>query len=249
MSEIEVLPDAEAVSRRGAGLLSELATEADRHARRLSVALSGGSTPKRMFQILASDEFRAKIPWESIDWFWGDERCVPPEHKDSNYNMTREALLETAPIPEGNIYRIPAENPDVAAAAASYERILRDYFGASHGIPRFDIIFLGMGDDGHTASLFPGTKALAIQDRLVTPNYVDKLQTYRVTFTIPLINQGKQVVFLIAGKGKAERLHEVLEGKRDPDRLPSQNIQPSPGKLRFFVDQAAASLLAKASGK
>ena len=243
MSEIEILNNAQDVSRRGASLLLELATAADHSARRLSVALSGGSTPKTMFQILASEEFRGKVPWETVDWFWGDERCVPPDHPDSNYNMTRETLLEVAPIPEGNIYRIPAENADREAAAARYERMLRDYFASSTGIPRFDLIYLGMGDDGHTASLFPGTKALAEEKRLVVPNYVDKFQSYRLTFTIPMINAGKQVVFLIAGEGKADRLYEVLEGGRDPDRLPSQYIQPHPGQLRFFLDQGAAGRL------
>ncbi len=246
MSEIEILSDAHDVSRRGASLLLELATAADHQARRLSVALSGGSTPKTMFQILASDEFRGQMPWETVAWFWGDERCVPPDHEDSNYNMTHKALLEVAPIPEGNIYRMPAENADREAAATSYERMLRAYFASSSGIPSFDLIYLGMGDDGHTASLFPGTKALAESRRLVVPNYVDKFQSYRLTFTIPMINAGRQVVFLIAGEGKADRLHEVMEGQRDPDRLPSQYIQPHPGQLRFFLDQAAAARLGNA---
>ncbi len=242
--EFIVCKDAGEVSRRGAELFVRMASERAGENQRFSVALSGGSTPKTMFQLLASDEFRAQVPWGQVDLFWGDERCVPPDHADSNYRMTREALLERVPIPKENVYRIPADHQDRDKAAALYQETLRRYFGLGPGqLPRFDLVYLGMGDDGHTASLFPGTKALAQERDFVTKNYVDKFQSYRITLTAPAINNAKHVVFLIAGAGKADRLHEVLEGPSDPDRLPSQLIQPEGGRLVYIVDQAAAAEL------
>lgn len=239
-----VCQDANEVSRKGAELLRDLAVRAQSVGRRLSVALSGGSTPKTMFEMLAAEPLRSQVPWKIVDLFWGDERTVPPDHKDSNYRMTRQALLEQAPVPAENIRRIPAEEPDVAGAAAKYQKTLSDYFRLQPGqLPRFDLVYLGMGDDGHTASLFPGTKALGETQRFVVKNYVDKFQTYRVTFTADAINNGKNVVFLLAGEGKAKRLKEVLEGPSDPDRLPSQMIRPRDGKLLFILDRGAASLL------
>ncbi len=242
--EYVVLKNANEVSRHGAELFLELARKRAAIGQRFSVALSGGSTPKTMFEMLAGDEFRGRVPWDKVDLFWGDERCVPPDHKDSNYRMTREALLERAPIPQESVYRIPADQPNPAKGAAIYEETLRGYFGLKPGeLPRFDLVYLGMGDDGHTASLFPGTKALAEEKSFVTKNYVDKFQSYRITLTAPAINNGKTVVFLIAGAGKADRLREVLEGPRDPDRLPSQRIQPRDGKLIYVLDEAAAAQL------
>ncbi len=247
--EFVVCADAAEVSRKGAELLLKLAKEAVGANRRLSVALSGGSTPKTMFEMLASPPFAGQVPWDSIDLFWGDERCVAPDHKDSNYRMTKEALLDRAPIPAANIRRIPAEKTPPASAAAEYQATLADYFHLKAGeLPRFDLVYLGMGDDGHTASLFPGTKALAETERFVVQNYVDKFQSYRVTLTADAINNGKCVAFLLAGEGKAGRLKEVLEGPRDPDRLPSQRIAPSNGKLMFVLDKGAARLLSQTGG-
>lgn len=244
--EFVICKDANEVSRRGADLLIRLAREKAADNQRLSVALSGGSTPRTMFEMLAGEELRAQVPWDTVDLFWGDERCVPPDHKDSNYRMTREALLEKAPIPPEHVYRIPADEKDPARGAALYEQTLRDYFGLKPGeLPRFDLIYLGMGDDGHTASLFPGTKALAEEKSVVTKNYVDKFQSYRITLTAPAINNGRLIAFLIAGAGKADRLHEVIEGPRDPDRLPSQRIKPRDGKLVYIVDEAAAARLSR----
>lgn len=247
--EFVVCADASEVSRKGAELLIDLAKEAAAANRRLSVALSGGSTPKTMFEMLSAAPLAGQVPWGIIDLFWGDERCVPPDHKDSNYRMTKEALLDRAPIPASNIRRIPAEKTPPASAAAEYQALLTDYFHLKPGeLPRFDLVYLGMGDDGHTASLFPGTKALAETERFVVQNYVDKFQSYRVTLTADAINNGKRVVFLLAGEGKAGRLKEVLEGPRDPDRLPSQRIHPVDGKLTFVLDRGAASQLSQAGG-
>jgi 6-phosphogluconolactonase len=244
--EFVICRDAAEVSRKGAELLLKLAVEAARNGRRLSVALSGGSTPKTMFEMLAAEPLKGQVPWPIIDLFWGDERCVPPDHKDSNYRMTKEALLDRAPIPSANIRRIPAEEKPPSAAAEKYQRTLSEYFGLQAGqLPRFDLVYLGMGDDGHTASLFPGTKALGETERFVTQNFVDKFQSYRVTLTADAINNGKNVVFLLAGEGKAGRLKEVLEGPRDPDRLPSQMIQPAGGKLVLILDRGAAGELSQ----
>lgn len=247
--EFVVCQDANEVSRKGAELLLKLAREAAAANRRLSVALSGGSTPKTMFEMLSAEPLRGQVPWTIVDLFWGDERCVPPDHKDSNYRMTKEALLDKAPIPPANIRRIPAEEKPPSAAAEKYQRTLADYFSLKTGqLPRFDLVYLGMGDDGHTASLFPGTKALGETQRFVTQNFVDKFQSYRVTLTADAINNGKNVVFLLAGEGKAGRLKEVLEGPRDPDRLPSQMIHPADGKLVFILDRGAAGQLSNLGG-
>ncbi len=242
--EFIICQDAKEVSRRGAELFVKMARERAGAGKRFSVALSGGSTPKTMFEMLASDEFREQVPWDRVDLFWGDERGVPPDHQDSNYRMTREAMLEDVPIPRDHVYRIPADHADIAKGAEIYEETLCRYFGLGAGqLPRFDLVYLGMGDDGHTASLFPGTKALAEEKRFVVKNYVDKFQSWRVTLTAPAINNAKNVVFLIAGAGKADRLKEVLEGPRDPDRLPSQMIQPRDGELVLILDEAAAAKL------
>ncbi|MDA2934388.1 6-phosphogluconolactonase [Acidobacteria bacterium AH-259-D05] len=239
-----ICADAGEVSRRGAGLFVELAHQGVACNGRFSVALSGGSTPKTMFTLLAGDDFRDRVPWQQVDFFWGDERCVPPDHRDSNYRMARETLLDNAPIPQENIYRVHSELEDIASAAMQYQETLKKYFDLRAGeLPRFDLVYLGMGDDGHTASLFPGTKALMERQRLVTENYVDKLSAYRITLTAPALNKGRNLIFLITGEGKASRVKEVLEGPYEPDRLPSQLIRPTDGKLLFILDRAAASQL------
>jgi 6-phosphogluconolactonase len=242
--EYFVEPDAEALARRAARHLAEAATRAAVKGR-ARVAVSGGSTPKVAFQILADPRqpFRAAMPWDKLDLFWVDERCVPPDHPDSNYRMTREAMLDHVPLAPAQIHRVEGElAPDVAASR--YESELRSSFrleGAE--TPRFDLIALGMGPDGHTASLFPHTAALHEMSRLAVANYVQTKDAWRVTLTLPVINQGASVFFLIAGADKAQILREVLLGPRDPERLPSQLIAPAGGILTLLLDQDAASLL------
>ncbi|HKV38095.1 MAG TPA: 6-phosphogluconolactonase [Blastocatellia bacterium] len=207
---------------------------------RFAVALSGGSTPKATFSLLAGPPFVSKIPWDRIYIFWSDERTVPPGHPDSNYRMANESLISRVPIPSGNVHRMLGENdPDKAAEAYSSE--LESFFGL--GLPRFDLVMLGMGDEGHTASLFPYTEALKESRRSVVSNYVPKLATNRLTFSAPAINSARNVTFLIAGAAKASALKEVIEGAPNAGLYPSQLIDPQDGTLTWMLDRAAAARL------
>lgn len=209
------------------------------------IAISGGSTPKRMFELLAEEPFRSQIDWSKLLLYWVDERCVAPDDADSNYRMTREHLLSKVPIPEANVFRMDGEiNPE--EAASRYEATLRNTFrleGAE--TPAFDLLLLGMGDDGHTASIFPQTSAIDAMGTLVTANHVPQKDSWRITLTWPVINTARNVVFLIEGTAKADVLHEVLLGEYDPDRLPSQLIRPDSGKLGLLLDAEAARRLPK----
>jgi 6-phosphogluconolactonase len=240
-----VEPDPAALARRAAQYFVEMASEAADAFGRVRIAISGGSTPKAAFELLAdsSKPWRSRMPWEKLGLFWVDERCVPPDNADSNYRMTRLALLDCVPLRPEQIHRIEGEiEPEVAASR--YESELRNSFrmeGAES--PRFDLIALGMGSDGHTASIFPHTQAVHEMSRLVTANHVPQHNTTRITLTWPVINHARSVFFFIAGEDKAAVLNEVLTGPSDPERLPSQLIWPSSGILTLILDQAAASLL------
>jgi len=207
-----------------------------------TLVLPGGSTPGKMYEVLASDEtFRSKIPWERIHFFWGDERHVPPDHKESNYRMAHGTMLSKIPVPAENIHRIKSENPDADEAAKQYEEELQTFFNIGTGeLPRFDCVLLGMGTDGHTASLFPGTDALYERKRLVVATWVERFQMYRITLTLPLLNNTDFVMFLVSGKEKAEVLKEVIEGKGHTNFLPAQLIRPEHGRLLWLVDKSAA---------
>ena len=212
-----------------------------------TIALSGGSTPKNLYMLLATNA-RASLPWDRMYFFWSDERHVPPDHADSNYRMAEEAMLAKVPVAASNVFRVPTENPDAAAAAEAYEQTLRKFFAVEAGqVPRFDLILLGMGPDGHTASLFPETSALREKSRLVVANWVEKLKTSRITFTLPLLNAAGCVALLVSGTDKATTLHEVLEGHASGEQYPAKLVQPSEGKLLWFVDRAAASELTQSS--
>jgi 6-phosphogluconolactonase len=243
--------DAQALARRAAQYLAEMVQEAVDARGQARIAISGGSTPKAAFQLLADphQRWRAAMPWEQLDLYWVDERCVPPEDPESNYRMTKEALLSHVPLPCSQVHRMEGElEPEVAAAR--YESELRNSFrleGAES--PRFDLVALGMGDDGHTASLFPHTAAIHEMGRLVTANHVPQKDTWRITLTWPVINHASSVFFLIAGEDKAERVREVFMGPRDPERLPSQLIWPASGILTLFLDKAAAALLPATNGE
>jgi 6-phosphogluconolactonase len=222
-----------------------MAGEAVADSGRARIAISGGSTPKAVFETLADPTlpWHSRMPWGSLDLYWVDERCVPPDHAESNYRMTREALLNKVPLLPGQIHRMEGElEPE--RAADRYESELRNSFrleGAER--PRFDLIALGMGSDGHTASLFPYTEALHELDRLVAANRVPQKDAWRITLTWPVIDHASSVFFLVAGADKAEILKEVLTGPRDPERLPSQLIWPVSGILTLILDKAAAALL------
>ena len=214
---------------------------------RFTIALSGGSTPKGLYNLIAANA-RTSLPWDRMFFFFGDERHVPPDSPDSNFRMANESLFSKAPIPAGNIFRVSAENPDASAVAEAYEKSLRTFFSLQPGeFPRFDLILLGMGPDGHTASLFPETAALQEKSRLVVANWVEKLKTYRFTLTLPVINASRQVVFLVSGTDKAAALHDVLEGNQPAEKYPSKLVHPANGRLIWLVDRAAASELSAAA--
>jgi 6-phosphogluconolactonase len=218
---------------------------------RFTVALSGGSTPKALYSLLAANY--ADFAWNRVFLFFGDERHVPPTDPESNYRMVQESLLTKITIPAENVFRVPGENPDAAAAAAEYEAQLRRFFGLRSQVrpgdrggefPRFDLILLGMGPDGHTASLFPDSPALDEASRLVVANWVAKFNTHRITFSFPVLNHAAEVMFMASGADKADMVHQVLEAKNTPP-LPSQRVQPSDGRLLWMVDEAAAGKLTR----
>ena len=240
-----VANDAASLAQRAAEHFVELAEQAVAARGRARIAISGGSTPKATFQLLGdpAQPWRARMHWERIELFWVDERCVPPDHPDSNYRMTREALLDRAPLRPEQIHRMEGEL-DPEEGAARYESGLRNTFrleGAE--TPVFDLIQLGMGPDGHTASLFPYTAALHELGRLAVANHVQNKDAWRITLTWPVINHARQIFFLIAGADKAAILREVFLGPRDDERLPSQLIRPAGGILTLILDKAAAALL------
>jgi 6-phosphogluconolactonase len=248
-----VEPDPAALAWCAALHLVELAEEAVAARGRVRIAVSGGSTPKATFALLAdpAHPFLNRMPWGQLELFFVDERTVPPDHPDSNYGMTRESLLDHVGMKPEQIHRIQGElEPEVAAAEYEYD-LRRTFRLEGAEAPRFDIITLGMGDDGHTASLFPHTEALDEMGRLVVANQVPQKDTWRVTLTWPVINHAREVFFLIAGDDKAAPLKEVFLGPKDVERLPSQLIWPASGILTLILDQAAAAQLppAGADGK
>lgn len=242
-AEIRTLSTPQELSAAAAEEVVRAANEAVAQRGRFTIALSGGSTPKNLFHLLATNA-RASFPWDRTFFFWSDERHVPPTDPDSNYRMAEEAMLSKTPVAAGNVFRVPAENPDASAAAQAYEQTARKFFGLGPGqLPQFDLILLGMGPDGHTASLFPGTAALQEKARLVVANWVDKLKTSRITFTLPLLNAARSVIFLVSGTDKAPALHEVLEGNSSGEQYPAKLVRPTNGKLIWLIDRAAASQL------
>ena len=201
-----------------------------------SVALSGGQTPRRVYELLATDELKDQINWKWVHIFFGDERPVPHQHEASNFGMARAALLAHVPIPEANIHPIAGEG-DPQLNARNYESELRSYF-AGLAWPRFDLVLLGMGEDGHTASLFPGTTALEEKTAWVVANWVERLNEYRITLTVPAINAAANTLFLVTGENKATRLKEVLSGASHPEKVPAQLIQPD--SVTWMIDAGAA---------
>jgi 6-phosphogluconolactonase len=234
--ELEILDDAEAVAHAAAEHFAMAVEQTLWDADLCRVALAGGSTPRATYQRLAASPYRERIEWERLEVFFGDERCVSPDHPDSNYRMARESLLERVPIHPSLVHRIAGERPPVEAAAAYAEELAR--LGRP---PRLDLVLLGMGPDGHTASLFPGTAALAENQALVVPNYVDKLAAWRVTMTVPALNAARLVLMTAVGAEKAEALRQTLEDP--PGTVPMQLVHPFDGELLFIVDRAAASKL------
>jgi 6-phosphogluconolactonase len=240
--EIRVFDGLEPLSWAAATRFEEQARVKAIEKKPFSVALSGGSTPKLLFELLASPTFQGRVRWPSVQLFQVDERCVPPGDPQSNYRMIRQALLEATPLPEANFHRMAAERPDREQAAREYAEELGRVLRTAPGEwPRLDLVFLGMGPDGHTASLFPGTPALDERTLWVSPNFAAQLNSFRLTLTLPVLNAAAHVIFLVAGADKAETLRQVLEGPAG--QFPAQLIQPGNGRLSWLLDESAAHLL------
>ena len=243
--EIRILTDLGAIAKRAALEFLQAATSAVAAKQSFTVALAGGSTPKALYALLAGDAgLRAQLPWDKMYLYFGDERSVGPDHPDSNFRMATETMLSKVPLKPEQVFRIKGEYKDTEKAAQEYEQALRASFKIAEAqFPRFDLVLLGMGNEGHTASLFPGTKALHETKRLVVRNWVGKLYTNRITLTAPAINNAARVIFMITGADKALALKGVLEGPYEPEQLPSQMIQPPNGKLFWLVDTVAGGML------
>lgn len=245
--EVRILPDGAAIAARAAQIFVDVAKAAVRERGAFTVALAGGSTPKTLYGLLAAEPLRSQLLWDKLGFFFGDERHVPPDHPDSNFRMASDAMLSKVSVAPAQVHRVRAENPDAEQAAQQYEAELRSAFHLSPGQrPRFDLVLLGMGNEGHTLSLFPGTKALRDNGRLVARNWVGKVCAERITMTAPVVNNAALVLFLITGADKAPALKAVLEGPYEPEQLPAQLIAPENGKLLYLVDTAAGSMLQNA---
>ena len=241
MSDFKMYPDAASLARAAAEHFATLAERSLGRRGCFAVALAGGSTPRSTYALLACDRFASRLDWSRIHAFWSDERCVPPDHPDSNHRMAREALLDRVPIPRTNVHRIEGELPPHRAAGA-YQAELERVLGPGG---RFDLVLLGMGEDGHTASLFPGSAAIHEWARWVVAVYVEKLSMWRITLTPAAINAAAHVTFIVAGASKAERLRDVLMGSYRPLVLPAQIVRPAGGRSLWLLDAAAASDLGR----
>ena len=245
---IKVLGDMDELARKGADIFTAMAEEKAAEGGVLTVALSGGNTPRTLYRVLSSRPYSTKVPWGSVHFFFGDERCVDPDDSESNFRMAFYTLLSQVDIPEANIHRMEGEG-EPAESAKKYEREVRAFFEA-HGkvdeatsMPVFDLVLLGMGEDGHTLSLFPQTKALVEKERLVLENYVEKDKGWRLTFTLPLVNGASRIVFLVSGGSKAQVLKEVIEGHAWAFDYPAELVSPAGGEVEWLVDKAAAGQL------
>ena len=239
--EIIVKTNVEELSACAAELFVEIAIDAIRTGGTFSVALAGGSTPRKLYSLLSSDAYRSKLAWSKVQFFLGDERNVPPDSPESNFRMVNETLLTPLDIEQPQIFRWRTELSDPHTAATDYDKILRRHFDRADR--SFDLVLLGLGTDGHTASLFPHTPALAEMEKFAVANWVDKLNDYRLTVTFPAINGASSVIFLVSGGDKATAAAEVLEGEFRPDEFPAQLVIPEHGSQHWLLDESAASLL------
>ncbi len=241
---IAIYPDIQTLNTEAAQFIVRLANEAIVSHGRFTIALSGGSTPKATYTLLGSEPYRSQIDWTRVEIFWSDERCVPPDDKESNYALAQQVLLSKIPIPTTQIHRMPADSPDLDAASQAYEREMQRTF-STDGIPNLDLIQLGMGPEAHTTSLFPHQASLHEQQRLVIPVSVPKPPPLRLTFTPPLLNAAKHVLFLVTGNEKADAVKSVLEGEYEPDEYPAQIVKPTNGDVTWMLDNEAAAKLTK----
>ena len=245
--EIRILADAGAIAKRAAQEFVQAAAAAVRQGNAFHVVLAGGATPKALYDLLASDPvLAAQVPWDKTQVFFGDERHVGPDHPDSNFGMANDRMLSKVPLKANQVTRIKGEYPDAAQAANEYEQALVSHFKLKAGeLPRFDLLLAGMGSEGHTLSLFPGTRALRASGRIAVHNWVGKLFTERITLTAPAACAASEILFMVTGGDKALALKGVLEGPYEPEQLPAQLLQPTDGKLLWLVDTAAGSMLSK----
>jgi 6-phosphogluconolactonase len=244
MAELKICGDADELTQAAAEEIASSAEAAIASQGRFTIALSGGSTPRPVYRRLAEEPCRGRIHWDRVHVFWGDERHVPPDHPDSNFGMAHDELLSKVPLPPDNIHRVRAEKPDAERAAHEYEWTLRSAFNIDEGqVPRFDLVLMGLGPDGHTASLFPGSDALRERTRLVVAPWVSAQSSFRITMTLPVFNRAACALFVVSGEEKAEALRSVFEGDLQPDRFPAQGVRPDEGRLLWFGDRAAARLL------
>jgi 6-phosphogluconolactonase len=243
---ISVYTDTDILSQEAAQYVVRVATESIASHRRFTIALSGGSTPKKLYTLLGEEPYRSQIDWSLVDIFWSDERCVPPDDKESNYWLAQQVLLSKISLPANQIHRMPADQTDRNAASYAYTLEMQQTFG-SDGVPAFDLIQLGMGPEGHTASLFPHQPSLHEQQRLVMPVSVPKPPPDRLTFTPRLLNAAKHVLFLVTGTEKQDAVRNVLEGDYQPDEYPAQIVQPAKGEVTWMLDTAAAEKLQRKS--
>lgn len=234
--------DSNALYKKAAQIFLETATAAIKERGQAAVAVSGGSTPKKLFELLAEPYFAGRMDWPRVHFFWVDERCVPPQSPESNFGMTQAALFSKIVIPSGNIHRMAGEMSDPIQAARAYENELKAFFKLSHSFPKFDLILLGTGEDGHTASLFPGSEAVREKDHWVVSTFVEKLQSKRITLTFPVLNNAAHVLTLVSGNSKAEILKAILTAE-GPGRYPVQMVKPEWGELIWLFDAEAASKL------
>jgi 6-phosphogluconolactonase len=244
-AEAWIFPDASSLSRTAADEVARILSAAVRQRGQAAMALAGGSTPRATYAELAAGHRQGTrpAPWEQVHFFFGDERMVPLEHPDSNHRMARESLLDHLPLPPGHVHAVPTER-EPAAAARAYEEVLRQTCGSDAGTPRLDLVLLGMGADGHTASLFPGTTALEERSAWVAPNWVPRLQAHRVTLTFPVLQQAREVLFLVTGADKANVVREALRPRDGDPRHPAGQVRPAAGRLVWLLDEAAAAELA-----
>lgn len=239
---VATYPDSETLSHAAADYVVRIARESIATHGRFTLALSGGSTPKKLYSLLSKEPYRNQIDWALLEIFWSDERCVPPDNAESNYRMAQEALLSHVPISAQQIHRMPADQLDRNAASQEYTREMQRVFGTS-ALPHFDLLQLGMGPEGHTASLFPHQPSLHEEQRQVMHVSVPKPPPDRLTFTPPLLNAAVHVLFLVTGAEKAEAVQAVLEGPYQPDEYPAQLVRPSDGEVTWMLDSTAASML------
>lgn len=241
--QITIYSDIETLSHEAARSVVRIAQEAIAKHGRFTIALSGGSTPKKLYALLAEEPYCSEIDWSLVDIFWSDERCVPPDDTESNYHLAQQVMLSKIPLPASQVHRMPAEQGDRDAASLAYTIEMKNVFGVGTGIPAFDLIQLGMGPEGHTASLFPHQASLHEQQRLIMPVSVPKPPPPRLTFTPRLLNEARHVLFLVTGAEKADAVRAVLEGDFQPEEYPAQIVQPPKGEVTWMLDTAAAAKL------